>query len=171
VTETLSNVETLIRTAQPRDGDVVSSILCEAAGWIEGRGEPLWLQHELRPENIAQDVAAERYFLSLRRGRPVGVMRYQLEDPLFWPDRPTGESAYVHRLAVRRSEAGTGVSTDLLRWAVSRTRDLERDFLRLDCPYDRARLRAMYERFGFRHHSDRQAGPYFVARYEYRVSR
>ena len=33
----------------------------------------------------------------------------------------------------------------------------------------RARLRAMYEEFGFRHHSDWQAGPYYVARYEYRV--
>jgi hypothetical protein len=27
-------------------------------------------------------------------------------------------------------------------------------------------LRAVYERSNFRHHSDRQVGPYFVARYE-----
>jgi hypothetical protein len=32
------------------------------------------------------------------------------------------------------------------------------------------KLRAVYERFGFVHHSDRQVGPYFVSRYEYRVT-
>jgi hypothetical protein len=30
----------------------------------------------------------------------------------------------------------------------------------------RPRLRAVYERHGFRHHSDRQVGPHFVSRYE-----
>jgi hypothetical protein len=39
--------------------------------------------------------------------------------------------------------------------------------LRLDCEASRPRLRAVYEGFGFRHHSDRQVGPYFVSRYEY----
>ena len=39
-------------------------------------------------------------------------------------------------------------------------------YLRLDCDNERSRLRALYERFGFRLHSVRQVGAYFVARYE-----
>jgi hypothetical protein len=61
------------------------------------------------------------------------------------------------------------VSSTLLRWAVDRTRTLERRYLRLDTEASRMRLRAIYEQFGFRHHSDRQVGPYYVARYEYPV--
>ena len=96
-------------------------------------------------------------------------MRYQLEDPLFWPDVPEGESAYVHRLAVRRRAAGGAVSRALLEWAVNRTRESGRRYLRLDTDASRSKLRAVYERFGFRHHSDRQVAPYYVARYEYDV--
>ena len=51
--------------------------------------------------------------------------------------------------------------------AVDQARALDRDVLRLDCDADRVSLRAVYERFGFVYHSDRQVGPYYVARYEY----
>lgn len=57
----------------------------------------------------------------------------------------------------------------MMQWAVERTRSLGRRFLRLDCEASRTRLRLVYERFGFRHHSDHQAGPYFVARYQYLI--
>jgi GNAT superfamily N-acetyltransferase len=77
----------------------------------------------------------------------------------------------VHRLAVRRRYAGTGVSTAaMLRWAVERTRALGRPYLRLDCAAARPKLRAIYERFGFQHHSYAQIGAYYVARYEYDVT-
>lgn len=57
----------------------------------------------------------------------------------------------------------------MMRWAVKQTRKLGQRYLRLDCAADRSRLHPVYERFGFRHHSDRQAGRYYVARYEYEV--
>jgi GNAT superfamily N-acetyltransferase len=83
---------------------------------------------------------------------------------------PPEQSAYVHRLAVKREFAGGGVSTALLRWAAERARSLGKKYLRLDCEASRPKLRAVYERFGFRHHSDRQVEPYFVSRYEYDVN-
>ena len=72
----------------------------------------------------------------------------------------------MHRLAVRRQFAGKEVSFDLFHWALWKTSELGRPYLRLDCEASRPKLRAIYERFGFKHHSDRQVGPYFVARYE-----
>ncbi|HEY9735297.1 MAG TPA: GNAT family N-acetyltransferase, partial [Trichocoleus sp.] len=59
--------------------------------------------------------------------------------------------------------------TALMQWAVEHSRELGKRYLRLDCAADRSRLRQLYEKFGFRHHSDRQVGPYYVARYEYEV--
>jgi len=99
-------------------------------------------------------------------GGVVGVIRFQLEDAVFWPDLDTRDSAFVHRLAVRRSHAGRGVANALLQWAADAARALGKRYLRLDCDADRARLRAMYERVGFQRHSYRQVGPYYVARYE-----
>lgn len=158
-----------VRPATAQDAEAVASILTEAARWQEQAGAPVWLEGELTAEKIGAEVAAGLFFLAELEGEPAGTVKFQLEDALFWPDLPTADAAYVHRLAVRRRHAGKGVSAALLRWAAERTRRQDRRFLRLDCDANRPRLRAVYENFGFRHHSDRHVGRYFVARYEYDV--
>ena len=154
-----------VRQAESGDVEVVAAILIEAAQWLENRGMGMWCANELTPERISKDVTDGLFYMA-HAGQPVGTIKFQLADLEFWPDVPEGDSAFVHRLAVRRTFAGQGVSTELLTWAVKRTAAIGRRFLRLDCEASRPRLRAVYERFGFRHHSDRQVGPYFVARYE-----
>jgi GNAT superfamily N-acetyltransferase len=160
-----------IRQATPQDTEVVADILREAARWLEQTGMLMWRQNELEPVRIATDVSAGLFFLAELANELAGTVKLQLDDPLFWPDARQEEAAYVHRLAVRRRYAGTGLSTALLRWAADQARARGRWYLRLDCEASRPRLRAVYERFGFRFHSDRQVGPYLVARYEYDVTK
>lgn len=159
-----------IRQAAHQEAGAVSDILREAAHWLEESGMPLWREDELKSADIAADVAAGLFFLAEVSGDAAGVVRFQLEDFTFWPDVPRGETAYVHRLAVRRRYAGSGVSKALLYWAVERTRALGRQYLRLDCVASRPRLRSVYESFGFRHCDDRQVGRYYVSRHEYDVT-
>jgi GNAT superfamily N-acetyltransferase len=154
-----------VRQALPSDIYCVTSILLEAAAWLEQRGMGMWRTNELAAERIAQDVATGSFYVA-DVGQPIGTIKFQLTDTEFWPDFPGGDSAFVHRLAVRRDFAGQGVSAALLNFAADHALASGRRFLRLDCEASRTRLRAVYERFGFRHHSDRQVGPYFVARYE-----
>lgn len=160
-----------IRQAMPQDTAAVSAILVEAAQWIEAIGTPMWKAGELTSERIAADVAHGLFFLAMRGGEPVGTLKFELSDQRFWPDQPDGDSAFVHRLAVARRAAGTGVSTALLAWAKARAIALGRRYLRLDTEASRTRLRAVYERFGFHYHSDWQYGPYLVARYEIALER
>jgi GNAT superfamily N-acetyltransferase len=126
----------------------------------------MWRADELAPDRIASDVLRGDFFVAEVGDEIAGTVKFQMQDDLFWPDTPADESAFVHRLAVRRLYAGGELSEALLRWAANRARSFHRRYLRLDCEASRPRLRAVYERFGFRHHSDRQVGPYFVARYE-----
>ena len=160
----------MLRIATASDVAGIHRLLLDAESWLAERGIPMWLPVELLIDPIRNDVAAGMHLVAEIDGELAGTLRFQLEDALFWPDLPPGGSAFVHRLAVDRRFAGQGVSTALLGWAVNRARELDREFLRLDCDAARPRLRAFYERFGFRHHSDRQVGPYFVARYEMRVN-
>ncbi len=164
-------MKTTIRQAERADVESVSEILTEAAAWLQELGDQLWTLDELLPEQILDDVCEGLYFLAERDGLAVGTLRYQLEDELYWPDVPPDESAFVHRVAVRRQYAGGKISTELLQWAVARTAALGRQYLRLDCEAARPKLREVYERFGFRYHSDRQVGPHYVARYEYASAR
>lgn len=127
----------------------------------------MWEDGELDAGRTAAEVAAGQFVLAECGGEPAGAVRLQLEDSLFWPDLPPGESAFVHRLVVRRRFKGQGVSTALLDWAVHRARGLGRRHLRLDCDAERTKLRALYEAFGFDLHSYRRVGSYYVARYAY----
>jgi GNAT superfamily N-acetyltransferase len=158
-----------IRFATVADTGWVSEILTEAAAWLDDTGRHMWRNDELDARRIADDVAAGFFVIAWSGTEATGVVKFQLEDLQFWPDKPAGEAAYIHRLAVRRRFAGGGVSTALMTWAVEETRRRGRRALRLDCEADRVHLRSIYERFGFRHHSDREVPPYVVSRYEYLV--
>jgi len=160
-------VEVRIRPASPADGGDIEAMLREAARWVDALGVVMWEEGELDRARIDVEVHAGQFVVAEVGGEMAGAVRFQLEDPLFWPDLPPGRSAFVHRLVVRRAFKGCGVSQALLAWAVDRARDEGRDALRLDCDADRLKLRALYEACGFRLHSHRQVGPYYVSRYEY----
>jgi GNAT superfamily N-acetyltransferase len=163
----ISAVNIDVRAATTADARAVAAILTEADAWVARLGTPMWELGELDEGRVASEVAGGLFFLAWCGGEPAGTVKFQLDDPLFWPDRPDDNAAYIHRLAVRRKFAGGRISMALMTWAVDRARALGRDVLRLDCDADRLSLRAVYERFGFAYHSDRQVGPYYVARYEY----
>ncbi len=155
-----------IRQAQNSDAAQVAAILREAALWLDSIQQSLWQCNELAEEIVFEDVHAGRYYMAWMDGEAVGVMLLQFEDQMFWPDIPPGDSAFLHRFAVKRKVAGMGISTQMLNWAKEWTRQQGLKFLRLDC-VTRPKLCALYERNGFIKHSNRQAGPYYVARYEY----
>lgn len=160
-----------VEQAELSDDAVVASVLQEAAAWLEGGGRPLWSSQDVGNERVQIDTAHGRYFVARSNGgEVVGVVRIDLEDPVFWPEIESGNAAFVHKLAVRRSAAGEGVSTTLLDFARAHTARLGRPFLRLDCVADRAALRGLYERFGFALHSVVHKGAPAFARYELRVS-
>jgi GNAT superfamily N-acetyltransferase len=155
-----------VRQATPADVETVSSILLEAATWLERRGIPLWRHDELALDLVRADVAAGAFWIGDLNGEPAGTVRVSLSDPDFWPEVPDGETLFLHRLAVRRRFAGGQVSTALLAWACDHARGRGLGYVRLDCEASRPQLKAIYERFGFRYHSDQQVGPYLVSRYE-----
>jgi GNAT superfamily N-acetyltransferase len=158
-----------IRQASGGDAGLVQEMLLEAARWVDALGVVMWDEGELVREEIESEVRAGMFFLAEADGEPAGMIRFQLADRLFWPDLEGDDSAFVHRLVVRRKYKGQGVSTALLCWAVEHARSAGKACLRLDCDASRTRLRALYENFGFRFHSFRQVTSYYVARYEYRT--
>ena len=159
----------LVRQATVDDLSTVSAILTEAVGWLEQQNMPLWEQEHIALSVIERDIELGLFYIAFCEDIAAGVVKFQTEDLEYWPDINQADSAFLHRLAVRRSLAGGAVSTQIFQWAIEYSRKLGRHFLRLDCVADRPRLRSVYENFGFKHHSDRQVGSRFVARYEYEI--
>ena len=160
----------VVREASAPDTPLISETLIEAEKWVEQLdGTVMWVEGELEEDRVRAEVHAGMFVVAEIDGQIAGALRFQLEDRLFWPDLDGRDSAFVHRLAVRRAFAGQGVSNALLEWAVDRARAIGKRWLRLDCDAERSRLRAFYERFGFQLHSYRQVGSYYVSRYELQI--
>jgi GNAT superfamily N-acetyltransferase len=159
--------------AKPEEASAVADVLQEAARWITTWRTQLW-DPELLGEAFTAPFIARGEMLTARTdGQIAGVMILQPEDPLFWPDRPSGEAAYVHKLAVRRAYAGMGAPAALIDHAAGLARTQQRYLLRLDCHPD---LAGVYRTLGF-HAVDEmdvrhpEAGQIRVARMERPLAR
>lgn len=155
-----------VALAGERDLAEFSAILCEAARWLIERGEPLWDPDDLVPERLRDEQRAGVLWLARLDGEPVGTLALRWQDRLFWPDAPDGESAFLHRLAVRRRVAGRGVAPALVAWAEARAREASRRWLRLDCSADHPGLARYYEGLGFQRHSRGTLGRFQFLRYQ-----
>ncbi len=157
-----------IRSATvPAELEAASSILVEVAGWLAARGMPLWEPAHLTTERLESSLGHGELFLAYGGdGAAVGTFLLQEADELFWPGDPPGEALYLHKLAVRRAAAGTGVAAAMLRWACEEAARRGRLFLRLDCDADRPALCSSYESAGFRAVDERQIGAFRARRFE-----
>src|ERR1044071_7580765 len=99
-----------IRQATPADVAIVDQMIREAAAWVDALGVVMWEDGELDAGRIRDEVTSGMFFLAVISGEVAGAIRFQLEDQLFWPDRPAGEAAFVHRLVVRRAFQGGGAA-------------------------------------------------------------
>jgi GNAT superfamily N-acetyltransferase len=163
--QTLGSPLTYTRAIADADVQCACDIMVEAADWLAASGRRLWSRELLTPEKVRPRAGEAIVYLARIDGQPVGTFLLQFEDPDLWPDAAPGQALYIHKLAVRRSVAGTGVSRAMLEYAVAETRAVGRSLLRLDCAM-RPKLWAFYESAGFQHHSDRDMGSYVIRRYE-----
>lgn len=157
-----------IAPGQQSDTEIITSVLREAAQWLKDIGKPLWNVSDFTEETISSE--AHLYHLIKAGPDLAGLFKLQDTDGLFWPDVDPTEALYIHKLVVRRSHAGKGLSSLAVSYAAEEARKSGRPFVRLDCESSRPSLRAHYERLGFKHHSDRQVGWFHCSRYEYRVT-
>ena len=155
----------IVKAAQP-DAVVASSVMIDAACRLKERGEALWKEEELTPEQLIDQIAAGRLYLIKKNGMTVGTVLFQWEDELYWPDMPGGDAAYIHKLVLIKDVAGSGIGKEVIAWARGMAVKAGRKYLRLDCEAHRSRLCAYYESAGFILHSKRQVGSQYLARYE-----
>jgi GNAT superfamily N-acetyltransferase len=158
-----------VRVAQFVNAPAIAGVLTAAAAKLVEQGVPLWSAAEVSEAAVRPHIERGWYHVGFDAEGAVGVFRLQLQDPAFWPEIPHGTSAFLHKLAVLPGRQGRGFAHELLGHAVTLTRERRLRFLRLDCAAGRPKLRAVYESFGFRHHSQKQIGSGMFDRFEFDV--
>ena len=87
---------------------MIAAVLQDAARWLADGGRALWSGAEVSHERVLQDTSTGLFHVARDGEQFIGVMKFELEDAYFWPEVLPGTSAFVHKLAVRRTWAKKG---------------------------------------------------------------
>ncbi len=149
------------------DIPIALDIMREAASWLVATGRPLWRLEDSPEERILRDRTSDNICVGWVGEESVAAMILQWRDPMFWPNA-ADDSAFIHKLSVRRRFAGTGAAREMVAWAMQEARQHGKQYLRLDCAGERPRLCAFYESLCFRQVDRRMLGAFDVAFYQSR---
>jgi predicted N-acetyltransferase YhbS len=154
-----------VRRARREDADTVAALLDEATAWVNELGFSQWPLPFPRDELAAAIDRGEVYVVEAEDGDAVATVTMLHDDPMYWGDRPP-DAFYVHKLAVRRDQAGRGIGAAVVEWANAEAAEAGRDFLRVDCLGDNPGIRDYYEGLGFQHRGDLVLGGRNMSLYE-----
>lgn len=130
-----------VRVACSGDIDEVVRLMHDAAAWMSAKGTPAWDVARIDRTFAETFVLRSELLVASCSDGIVGCCTLSAEDPEFWPDALKGEAAYLHKLAVRRTHAGRGVSSALIEACRHAARTQGCAKLRLDC---HPNLRGLY---------------------------
>lgn len=138
-----------VRRARSTEAAAAVTVLREAAAWSSNAGRPTWSASDFSVDAYIALAAAGELVVGCSLDEIVACMLLQRSDPTYWPMDPPGEALYLHKIAIRRSVAGTGWVPRFLEWASNEARHAGAIYLRLNT-LDRPKLVGIYEKFGFR---------------------
>jgi ribosomal protein S18 acetylase RimI-like enzyme len=133
--------EISFREATTADAATVAALVREAFREYENRLDPPSSAHRDTPEAVLQRMAGSRVVLAFRKQEPIGCCFYeQKEDHL-----------YFSRLSVAPGCRRRGIGGLLIAYVEARARQNNLFRVRLGVRLALARLRAYYDRLGYRH--------------------
>nr|WP_261771718.1 GNAT family N-acetyltransferase [Paenibacillus xylanexedens] len=143
--------------AQPEDTEEVLSLLAETASWLKSKGSSQW-NALLQGEDSHDTPSAIRrgdVFVFKKEAQIAGmVILMQKPSPWdlkLWGDQAHAEDGalYLHRLAIRRKYARTGLGKSILEWSSRGIQFANKSLVRLDCGADNVTLNTFYAGNGF----------------------
>lgn len=126
----------------------------DAAAWLAELGTDQWAK-PFPADHILNSIRQGEVFLAKEHPDKDAAATITLDrdaDPRLWtPDEVVQGALYVHKLAVDRAYAGTGLGTRLLDWAGAQAARQGARWLRLDAWTTNAHLQEYYLAHGFTH--------------------
>lgn len=127
------------------------SVMREVALWGRRKGYRVWPDEWLTPEELlTEDVLPENFCTGTVHGETVCAFLLQWKDSEYWPDAPAFEAAYLHKLCVRRTFAGMGMTRFVVDAVRTECRERGVRYIRLDTALDEQTIRKIYLKAGFK---------------------
>lgn len=144
----------IITLAEEADLPRLIKFRTDASAWLRTRGTDQWAK-PFPPEHILRSIRRGEVFIVREESHADAAATITVDrdaDVRLWTPEEISEPAlYVHKLAVDRAYAGTGLGESLLDWAGERAFQQGAKWLRLDAWSTNLRLQAYYLQHGFTH--------------------
>ncbi|UZI33973.1 GNAT family N-acetyltransferase [Streptomyces sp. VB1] len=144
----------IIAPAEEADLPRLIKFRTDASAWLRTRGTDQWAK-PFPVEHILGSIRRSEVFIIREDSRTDAAATITLDrdaDARLWTPEEIGQPAlYVHKLAVDRAYAGTGLGGALLDWAGEQAVRQGAKWLRLDAWSTNSRLQAYYLDHGFTH--------------------
>jgi GNAT superfamily N-acetyltransferase len=141
----------MVKQAKEQDIPIIEEILTDAVHWMIKSGlQNQWNESNVKWSDLSKSYEISNFYIAYLNGLPAACMALTDYDPAYWPNILQGESFFLHKLAVRRSFAGKGLSKELIEYAKDLANHYHMSAVRLNCNQHRSKLRAAYENEGFR---------------------
>lgn len=141
--------------AAPSHAQDVMNLLISVARWLQSKGSTQWsgLLHGNDHHNVTGHIDKGELFM-FKDGDALAGIVLLMQVPGEWDHGlwgPDGHESvvYLHRLAINRDYAGTGLGADIMRWAEQGVSFPGKDRIRLDCIADNETLNKFYSGMGY----------------------
>lgn len=131
--------------------DNAISVMREVADWGREKGYRVWPDEWLRKEELlTPDAQPENFCIGILNGEIACAFILQWADTDYWPNAPKYESAYLHKLCVRRKYAGMNVTRLVTEAVQAECRKHGVRYIRLDTALDEKAVRKIYLNIGYK---------------------
>lgn len=139
----------IVRQATYEDLAEIEGILLEAVKWLTSINKRGWTEEDIMWTTLAKHYRIDDFYVVVREGMIKGTFILVDHDPMFWPELEKGQSLFIHKVCVRRSAAGSGVSKVILDYFKEEGKRRHLKDVRLDCRSEKTELTSFYEGHGF----------------------
>ncbi len=117
----------------------------------DAHGTHQWYLHEVTWEEFAKLYTIDQYFVGKVDGVVACGMFLVDVDELYWPQEKAGNALYLHKICVHPDYSKKGYSDALIQFFKQYTFEMGYPVAKLDVREHKIKLRAMYERNGFKY--------------------
>lgn len=141
---------TAVRRATEADVEAIFAMRRAREVWLAGRGVRQWPIGLVTSDAVTSQVHDGQWWVLADPATDdlAAAMRVMWSDEEFWDDAP-GQAVYVHGLMVGPRFSGKGLGRLMLAAAQRLGLDAGAEYFRLDCAADNARLKKIYQDYGF----------------------
>ena len=140
----------VITKAKQEDLDDILEMYIRRVTFNNEHNIPQWRYEDVTWDELSKTYTIDDYYVGKVDGNICCGMFVVDVDALYWPEEPKGKYLYLHKICVDPAYSKRGYADQLISYFKQLGRDHNHKQVRLDVRAHKDKLRAMYERNGFR---------------------